>query len=82
MKEENIVRVRLSLDLSPEEHLYLKMSAAKRGVSMREYILEAVSYAEVRDKNPDRILDDATFDKELERIRKEKFNLARNLSKR
>lgn len=32
---------RLTVDMSPEEHMYLKMASAKLGVSMRQFMLEA-----------------------------------------
>ena len=32
---------RLTVDMTPEEHSYLKMASAQLGVSMREFILEA-----------------------------------------
>jgi predicted DNA-binding protein len=32
---------RLTVDMSPEEHQFLKMASAKLGVSMREFVLTA-----------------------------------------
>ena len=32
---------RLTVDMSPDEHMYLKMACAKLGVSMREFILHS-----------------------------------------
>ena len=32
---------RLTLDMTTEEHMYLKMASAKLGVSMREFLLVA-----------------------------------------
>ena len=32
---------RITVDMSPEEHMYLKMASAKLGVSMRQFVLEA-----------------------------------------
>jgi predicted DNA-binding protein len=34
-------RSRLTVDMSPEEHMYLKMASAKLGMSMREFLLLA-----------------------------------------
>lgn len=34
-------KARLTLDMSPEEHMYLKMASAKLGISMREFLLLA-----------------------------------------
>jgi len=36
MKEKS----RLTVDMSPDEHMYLKMACAKFGVSMREFLLQ------------------------------------------
>jgi len=38
-KEET---VRLTIDFPAEQHSYLKMLAAKRGVSMRQYVIESL----------------------------------------
>lgn len=38
-KEET---VRLTIDFPVEQHAYLKMLAAKKGVSMRQYVIESL----------------------------------------
>lgn len=38
-KEET---VRLTIDFPAEQHAYLKMLAAKKGVSMRQYVIESL----------------------------------------
>lgn len=38
-KEET---VRLTIDFPAEQHAYLKMLAAKKGISMRQYVVEAL----------------------------------------
>lgn len=35
--------VRLTIDFPAEQHAYLKMLAAKKGISMRQYVIEALS---------------------------------------
>lgn len=35
--------IRLTIDIPAEQHAYLKMLAARRGISMREYVLESLS---------------------------------------
>lgn len=35
--------VRLTIDFPAEQHAYLKMLAAKKGISMREYVIESLS---------------------------------------
>ncbi len=37
MKEKS----RLTVDMSPDEHMYLKMACAKLGISMKEFILHS-----------------------------------------
>lgn len=73
--------VRLSLDITPEEHIHLKMRATQKGISMREYILEALAYKEeTEEKFKD--MDDKTFRKGLKKLHKEHSQLAKNLAKR
>jgi len=81
--EKNITR--LSLDMSLEEHTHLKMMATKHGISMREYIFEALAFKEAAEKKAgkDEIeMDDETFKKALKRVRKEHYKLGHNLAKR
>jgi hypothetical protein len=73
--------IRLSLDIPTEQHLHLKMLATKKGMSMREYILEALAFKEAAEEE-DIEMDNTTFRKGLKRIRKERYQLAKNLSKR
>lgn len=76
-------KIRLSLDISTEQHTHLKMLAAKRGMSMREYILESLAFRESsEEKKPDVDIDNATFRKGLQKLRKERHQLGKNLSKR
>ncbi len=74
--------IRLSLDISADQHMHLKMLATQKGISMREYILEALAFKEEAEEAEDIEMDNATFRKGLKRIRKEHHQLAKNLSKR
>jgi hypothetical protein len=74
--------VRLSLDIPTEQHVHLKMMATKKGMSMREYILEALAFKEAAEAEEDIEMDNTSFRKGLKRIRKERHQLAKNLSKR
>lgn len=74
--------IRLSLDIPAKQHMHLKMMATKKGMSMREYILEALALKEAAEEEKDVEIDNATFRKALKRIRKERYQLAKNLSKR
>ena len=79
---EHIHMMRLSLDIPVDWHMHLKMIAAKKGISMREYILEALAFKEAHEEKEEAEMDDKTFRKGLARIRKEHFQLSKNLSKR
>ena len=72
--------IRLSLDIPAEQHVHLKMMATKKGMSMREYILEALAFKEAAEEE-DIEMDNTSFRKGLKRIRKERYQLAKNLSK-
>lgn len=74
--------IRLSLDIPAEQHIHLKMVATKKGISMREYILEALAFKEAAEEEEDIEIDNTSFRKGLKRIRKERRQLAKNLSKR
>lgn len=74
--------IRLSLDIPAEQHVHLKMIATKKGMSMREYILEALAFKEASEEEEDIEMDNTSFRKGLKRIRKERSQLAKNLSKR
>ncbi len=73
--------IRLSLDIPAEQHMHLKMMSTRRGISMREYILEALAFKEAAEEEEGVDMDNTTFRKGLQRIRKERYQLARNLSK-
>lgn len=49
---------------------------------MREYILEALAFREAAKEKEDIEMDNTSFRKGLKRIRKERYQLAKNLSKR
>jgi BarA-like signal transduction histidine kinase len=74
--------IRLSLDIPAEQHMHLKMMATKKGMSMREYILEALAFKEAAEEEEVIEIDNTSFRKGLKRIRKEHSQLAKNLSKR
>ena len=73
--------IRLSLDIPTEQHVHLKMIATKKGISMREYILEALAFKEASEEKESIEMDNTSFRKGLERIRKKRHQLAKNLYK-
>lgn len=82
MRQSHHDMIRLSLDIPTEQHVHLKMMATKKGMSMREYILEALAFKEAAEEEEDIEMDNTSFRKGLKRIRKERYQLAKNLSKR
>lgn len=70
---------RFSLDLPEERHMAIKMRATMQGISMREYIIEALDQKEKQDAID---MDDQSFKEGLEKLIKERSQLAKNLSKR
>jgi hypothetical protein len=78
----NTQMARLSLDIPIEWHMHLKMLAAKKGISMREYILDALALKEASEEKAAVEMDDKTFRKGLARVRKAHSQLAKNLAQR
>lgn len=74
--------IRLSLDIPADQHIHLKLIATKKGLSMREYIMEALAFREAAEEDENMEMDNATFRKGLKKIRKERYQLAKNLSKK
>lgn len=71
---------RLSLDLTPEQHTWLKTEAAHAGCSMRQLAIEKIGLP----KSPPVVeeVDDAAFNKELKKSLKRNDTLLSNLAKR
>ena len=76
-KEET---VRLTIDFPAEQHAYLKMLAAKRGVSMRQYVIE--SLCENIDKQEAKHIDlsENKFKKALNKVISENDDVLRRLA--
>jgi len=72
--------VRLTIDFPAEQHAYLKMIAAKKGISMREYVIESLSKSvEIEDvKHTD--LNENKFKKILKKVADENDDVLRRLS--
>ena len=79
---EHARTARLSLDIPLDWHMHLKMLAARKGISMREYILEALAFKEASEEKESVELDDKTFRKGLAMVKKEHSQLAKNLAQR
>lgn len=72
--------VRLTIDFPAEQHAYLKMLAAKRGVSMRQYVIE--SLCENIEKQEAKYIDlsENKFKKALNKVISENDNVLRRLA--
>lgn len=73
--------VRLTVDFPIEQHTYIKMRAAKEGVSMRQFIIDHLPMPEVT-KVKKGTIKKAKFNALLEEIMTEYADELRSLSKR
>lgn len=72
--------VRLTIDFPTEQHAYLKMLAAERGISMRQYVIEALS-ENVEKKEAKHIdLSENKFKKALSKVISENDDVLRRLA--
>lgn len=72
--------VRLTFDFPANLHTFLKMAAAKEGISMRAYIVESLMQKMEHEDKVD--LDTETFRKELAKMIKKDAKLMKDLSDR
>jgi hypothetical protein len=72
--------VRLTFDFPSHLHTYLKMAAAREGISMRAYIVESLMYKMDHEDKID--LDKETFRQELAKMTKKDAKLMKDLSDR
>lgn len=71
--------VRLTIDFPSQQHAYLKMLAAQKGISMRQYVIESLSKnVEQEAKHID--LSENKFKKALKKIIKENHEVLRRLA--
>lgn len=68
MKEKS----RLTVDMSPDEHMYIKMACAKIGVSMKDFLLQ-LAFEKIEDMEDEWLTDKAT--ETLENIKSGKEKL-------
>jgi uncharacterized protein (DUF1778 family) len=79
-KRRHADTVRLTIDFPAEQHAYLKMLAAKKGMSMRQYVIESLcNSAEVEEvKHTD--LSKNKFKKLLKEVVDENEDVLRRLA--
>jgi hypothetical protein len=68
---------RVSIDFPYEWHIFLKMYCAKKGISIRQYIIDTVLKS--MDVESDEV-DDATFKKAADKLLKDKSDLWKRLA--
>lgn len=74
--------VRFTVDFPTEQHAYLKMLAAKKGVSMRQYVIESLC-EKVEQKEAKHIdLSENKFKKALKKVITENDDVLRRLAKK
>lgn len=73
--------VRLTVDFPVEQHIYIKMMAAKEGISMRQFIVEHLPAPELK-KTKKGIVKKTKFKALLDEIMTEYADELRSLSKR
>lgn len=76
-KEETI---RLTIDFPAEQHAYLKMLAAKKGVSMRKYVIEAICENVEKEGAKHIDLSENKFKKSLGKVISENDDVLRRLA--
>jgi hypothetical protein len=73
--------VRLTIDFPADQHIYIKMLAAKEGVSLRQFVIEHLPSLEKNKKKPKDIEKDE-FDHLLRELLVEKADVLKRLAKK
>lgn len=71
--------VRLTIDFPAEQHAYLKIIAAKNGISMRQYVIESLSES-VEQEVKHLHIGENKFKKALAKVIKENDDVLRRLA--
>ncbi|MBA3723097.1 MAG: hypothetical protein H0W88_11955 [Parachlamydiaceae bacterium] len=72
--------VRLTIDFPVDQHTYIKMLAAKEGVSLRHFVIEHLPSLEKNIKHKDIAKDE--FDELLKNLLVEKADILKRLAKK
>ncbi len=72
--------VRLTIDFPVEQHAYLKMLAAKQGISMRQYVIESLSEKVEQQEAQHINLSENKFKKALNKIITEDDDILKRLA--
>ncbi len=78
-RPSDLETVRLTIDFSKEQHAYLKMLAAQKGISMRQYVIESLGVN--IDKEKESLdLSENKFKKALSKVIEENDDVLRRLA--
>ena len=72
--------VRLTIDFPVEQHAYLKMLAAKKGVSMRQYVIESLCENVEKQEAKHIDLSENKFKKSLSKVISENDDVLKRLA--
>jgi len=82
-KHEKQKTIRLTIDFPIEQHTYIKMLAAKEGVSLRQFVIEHLpGLTETKSKRKHKNASDKEFDILLKEFLVEKAPMLKRLSKK
>jgi hypothetical protein len=82
-KHEKHKTIRLTIDFPLEQHTYIKMLAAKEGISLRQFVIEHLpGLDERKSKKKNKNASDNEFDNLLKELLVEKAPMLRRLSKK
>jgi hypothetical protein len=82
-KQHKHKTVRLTIDFPAEQHTYIKMLAAKEGVSLRQFVIEHLpGLYDEKSKKKHKNAPDKEFDKLLKEFLVEKAPMLKRLSKK
>lgn len=73
--------VRLTIDFPANQHTYIKMLAAKEGISLRQFVIEHLPNLE-KGKNKHKDIENNEFDELLKELLVEKADVLKRLSKK
>jgi Antitoxin ParD len=75
--------IRLTIDFPAEQHTYIKMLAAKEGVSLRQFVIEHLpGLDDAKSKKKQKNASDEEFDELLKEFLVEKAPMLKRLSKK
>lgn len=73
--------VRLTIDFPADQHTYIKMLAAKEGISLRQFVIEHLPSLE-KNKKKHKDLEKDEFDRLLKELLVEKADVLKRLAKK